>query len=775
MRLTIDNLDGQGAVEYSSAVWSESRMQIERTLNAPSRCAWQMVLTGTALAMPRRRGRVIVTSDAGTSLFTGYIATEPEKVVAGESMDSVVYRVTVSALSDDWLLDRQKLAGAAVGLSQPAANVLQTLTSRTGTGAVVTGGIANSRTIGVFTPDASEIWSKNAARIAAAAYAGYRVVNRALSLQSAGATVHPFSDQDGSLSPGMVQATQVKELANDITLSGEMEPTTYVTELFLGDGSTSVFKLSAAPFHPSHRSGGGTVLNDIFGETSFDTDVWTIGDPGTVLSLSGRGLTLQGGNGQDGGTTLTAVAPLEMSGTLLFEAGGVQLSGASNGVLSGLYSGSIARPNCFAGFNVKQVNGTTVVTPMVNGAEIGAALMLRNGHTYDLRLRLHCREAQRVNQIYYTMVEGAVQTFGGGSVAAPVDVVFEYQDLGAASNTPATVLYDGPIAMATIPAVCSFALVNSEQMFGSVNYCRITRRGPLWVTSTPPSASRRTRLIGVAGEGVDCSLSTGGTLTFFAGQIPVAGEVIAVIYRRSDRSIARVADPQSIAAETAAGFPGIAQWMGRVSHPVARSSADCRSAAKALLSLSTSADAALSGRYLTKNPSSDVWPGDVLTFEQTGAVTNVLVRKAIIKDGGGAPEVLTYNLEFANDWVEALGVEVTAGVATDSVLPALAAPLLAAPTTPALSQLQTLAVNGSSVQVDSGMDPVAGGGFEVRRRDGGFAANSDQDLVLRSPVRTFTVPRSAQVEHFYIRAYDGSPTPVYSAVSSAIFTNFPVS
>ena len=299
MRGTIDNLDGLGAVEYSSAVWSGGRMQIERALNAPSRCTLQLVLTGTALATPQRRGRVMVTSDAGTSLFTGYIATAPERVVAGASMGTVMYRVAVSALSDDWLLDRQELAGATDGLSQPASDVLQTLTSRTGAGAVATSGVVNTRNVGVFTPDPSESWSENAARVAAAAYAGYRVVDRALSLLSVGATVHNFSDQDGSLSPGMVQAAQVKELANDVTLSGQMEPTTYVTELFLGDGSTSVFKLSTAPFHPSLRSGGGTLLNDTFGEASLDTGVWNIGDPAAVLSLSGNGLTLQGGNGQD--------------------------------------------------------------------------------------------------------------------------------------------------------------------------------------------------------------------------------------------------------------------------------------------------------------------------------------------------------------------------------------------------------------------------------------------------------------------------------------------
>jgi hypothetical protein len=62
----------------------------------------------------------------------------------------------------------------------------------------------------------------------------------------------------------------------------------------------------------------------------------------------------------------------------------------------------------------------------------------------------------------------------------------------------------------------------------------------------------------------------------------------------------------------------------------------------------------------------------------------------------------------------------------------------------------------------------------VRRRDGSFGAGVDQDLVLRSPVRSFDIPRAAQVERYYVRMYDASTPPLYSRVSSAIFTNLPV-
>ena len=77
--------------------------------------------------------------------------------------------------------------------------------------------------------------------------------------------------------------------------------------------------------------------------------------------------------------------------------------------------------------------------------------------------------------------------------------------------------------------------------------------------------------------------------------------------------------------------------------------------------------------------------------------------------------------------------------------------------------------------MDAGTAPPAGGGFEVRRRDWDFGLGVDQDLVLRSPVRNFSIPREGQVEQYYVRMYDGSAPPVYSRFSSAVFTNLPVS
>jgi len=770
VKITIDNLDGVGAVDYSGAVSADSPLKIERALNAPSRAGGMLDLSGGALRAPARRGRVVMTSDGGAVLFTGYVATEPERIYAGVATMGPVYRYAFSAISDEWLLDKQATPLGGAGFAQPGGQVLTTLTRRVDSGLFTTAGVLDGAKVGVFEPVQTETWSANAGRIADATYAAYRVLNGVVTMQPAGAVTHAMSDSDGTLQIAALKSSAVKELANDVTVSGAMEPAPYITETFMGDGTTTVFRLSETPFRPKRSANSSRLLSDSFNEGAFNPRVWKLVDPGAHLGFGAGGLAMTGGNGFDGQTTLTAIDAVEMGGTLVIEAGNLQLSAGSTGIVCGLYAGATLAANCLAGYNVRQSGGATVAVPLVNGAEVGTAFTLLNGHTYTLRIRLHCVEAQRVLQAYYAMVDGVVRQFGGGTVAAPMSVVFEVQDLGVSSNTPATVLYDGAVAASA--ASCNFVAVNSVQMFGSMGYCRVTQTGSAWVTSTLSNGTRATRLIGIAGEGVDCTVSASGTVTFLAGRIPVAGEIVTVTYRGQQRAVARLEDAASVAAEAAGGMPGTAEWLGKVTSPVARSSMDCESAALAVLSFSASRAAAIAGTYEAVNPA-DVWPGDVLAIAGGGETMNVIVRRVEIVDGSAWPEMLTYRIAFANDWAEGLGLKLSEAIAADALLPGTAL-TAAANVLPNLQQMQVVSATGTALQVDAGTDAPAGGGFEVRRRDWDFGASVDQDLVLRSPVRNFSIPREAQVERYFVRMYDGSTPPVYSRFSSAVFTNLPV-
>jgi hypothetical protein len=683
VRVTIDNLDGAGARDYSAALSADGPLKVERVLHAASRCSGLLDVAPFGLPVPVRGARVVVMNDAGATLFSGYVATDAERIYAGIATTGSVHRVAFSAVSDDVL-----------------APVL-----------------------------------------------------------GAGAT-HLFGDGDGTLHVAQLAESRVRELAQDVTVSGEIEPTAYITEYFVGDGTTDVFQLAQEPF----RAASASLLEERFDQARINPQVWSTADAGSFLALTSAGLTMSGGNGFDGQTSLTAVTPIEIGGSLVIEADKVALGAGSDGVVCGLYSGTVARSNCFAGFNVRQSVGATIVTPFVNGAEVGTPLTMLSGHKYTLRLRLHCPEAARVNETYSAVVEGGLRSFGGGAVAAPVWLVFEARDAGVSSSTPATVLYAG--SLASSPGSCSFAVVDSVQLYGSIGRCSITQASGAWIVSTATDGTQTVRVTGAAGDGVDCMVSPAGRITFFAGRIPVAGERITVMYRGRRRAVARLGDT--------AALPSTARWEGKVTHPPARSTADCESAALAVLSFAAGRGAAVSGTYATLNPEADILPGDVLAISSGGDTLKAIVRAVSIEDGHARPEVLHYRIDFANDWAAGLGLRLADTVAKDAMLPQFAS-ATAANVLANLPALAVVSVTGSTLEIDAGTAPPAGGGFEVRRRDWAFGPGTDADLVMRSSVRSFSIPREEQVERYFVRMYDGSNPPVYSRFSSAVFTNLPVS
>ena len=150
----------------------------------------------------------------------------------------------------------------------------------------------------------------------------------------------------------------------------------------------------------------------------------------------------------------------------------------------------------------------------------------------------------------------------------------------------------------------------------------------------------------------------------------------------------------------------------------------------------------------------------------------------VAKDTHAVPESVQYEISFANDWAsewaDGLGLKLSESIATDAWLPPTAAGGPAA-VCASLQQLSIVSLTGGAIQVDAGLDPPMGGGFEVRRRDWAFGVGVDSaDLVLRSPVRSFSLPRAAQVEDFYVRMYDGETPVAYSRFSSLLCVNWPL-
>jgi hypothetical protein len=123
-----------------------------------------------------------------------------------------------------------------------------------GAGVTVTAGATMPAATGAFAARASQPWSTNAGNAAGSAYAAYRALNGQVSIEPVGTTTHVLSDADGTLSVAELNTGAVRELANDVTLTGAEEAAAYIGESFMGDGTTTLFTLSEPAYRDSART-----------------------------------------------------------------------------------------------------------------------------------------------------------------------------------------------------------------------------------------------------------------------------------------------------------------------------------------------------------------------------------------------------------------------------------------------------------------------------------------------------------------------------------------
>ena len=108
----------------------------------------------------------------------------------------------------------------------------------------------------------------------------------------------------------------------------------------------------------------------------------------------------------------------------------------------------------------------------------------------------------------------------------------------------------------------------------------------------------------------------------------------------------------------------------------------------------------------------DVWPGDALLLNapSTSLDAQVVVRAVTVSYRASYPDLVEYAIIFANDWADDLAIKTSATVPADAWLPAPIAPTVLAN----LNALAVTALNGTTVTINAGVTPPAGGGFEIR-------------------------------------------------------------
>ena len=769
MKITIQGMD------YSATLDSIHPLTIERKLNQPSVCQlWLSLPKGGSLATPLRNQSLAIWGDDGTPYFTGYIASSPCQEYAGISIDGPRYRIAIRAISDELLIDQLPASRTRASAGMTAGQLMTSLVMHSRSAAVATQGLNLNAPISSFIPEPGASWSKSAGQIALRARSVYRALAGALTLSQIPVTVHQLNETDSSLNLSSLALTSSTDraLANDVTVCGEHEPAAFVTEYFLGDGITAQFSLGADAFFPSVSK--TTIIDELFNESNIDLTVWNSSGGAGDLSLGAGGLRMNGGNGVDGQTMLTWIDSIELGGTLLIEAVGVTLSTGSTGILAGLFVGLDTLSGCVAGFQVKAQPGTGAVTlqPVVQGTAAGTEYAISPANQYTLRIRIHSPECERSLATYRSFGDAGPITYGGQGNQAPAKLTFEIQEfVNGVAGMPVT-LYEASID--SLPGSCSVVAASSINLNGSMRAFRLTNLGSGWVMSTPKDGTERTRRLGSVTEAGECQLERPDRLVFYSGFVPQTGEQIAVSYRTMGRAVGRAVNTSSQQQLAAAGLPAVAQWIGSVTNPPARSSADCRNAAATMVEASASISALWKGSYkgTQLDFATDVWPGDALLLNAPSMNLNsqMVVRAVTMKYISSYPDVVAYDISFANDWADDLAIKTSKSVPEDAWLPAPIAPTVLSN----LTSVVVVSVSGAAVTINTGVAPPAGGGFEIRRRDFGFMAGEDPDLVMRGSQQSMTFSRESANDRFYIRMFDGSTPPNYSEFSAALFINLPL-
>ena len=768
MNITIQGQD------YTAALDAAHPLTIDRMLNEPSVCQlWLSLPANGSLPTPVRGQSIAVRGDDGRAYFTGYIAVRPLPEYAGMAMEGPRFRMAVHAVSDEILLDQLLMTPSRGATGMTAGSLVTSLVMRTGSATLSTQALSLGTAISNFVQEPGLSWSRSTGQVANQARAAYRAVDGVLVLAEVPGTVHPLDETEGSLDPASLALTaSVKRaLANDVTVCGQHEPVAYVTEYFLGDGVTTQFNLAAEPFFPA--AANTKIISESFNEPTIDLTRW--GNPGGYgyLSLGAGGLIINGGSGIDGDTLLTWMDTVEMGGTLLLEASGVTLAPGSTGVVAGFFTGFERLADCVAGFQARAEQGSGQVTlqPVVEGTPTGTCYAVNPANQYTLRLRTHCPKDERALAIYRSYGDNGAISYGGQENQTPGNLQFEIQEfVNGVAGMPVT-LFDGSVS--SLPVACSVVAASSLNLKGTMRALNLTNLGSAWVASKPAGSEWYTRRLGTLAELAECYVASLGKLVFNAGFTPAAGEQIAVSYRTVGRAIGRAADKSSQEALANSRLPAIATWIGTVTNPPARSSADCRNAAMTMVEAASSVSALWSGVYRGDSSSfaADVWPGDALLLNapSTNLNAQVVVRTVKLSYRASYPDNINYVIAFANDWADDLAITTSMTVASDAWLPAPIAPSFADD----LTGLTVTGLTGTTVTINTGVTPPAGGGFEIRRRDFVFMPGEDPDLVMRGSQPNMTFSRESANDRFYIRMYDGSTPPNYSEFSTALFINLP--
>ncbi|MGA7402627.1 MAG: hypothetical protein WBW38_21590 [Candidatus Sulfotelmatobacter sp.] len=780
MKLTIDNLQGQGPQDYTASLDGSKLPKVERKLNQPAELQFSLLANSPGFVIPAMGARVTLGKTNGSDVFTGYVIAAPQYEYLGWGEQGPVYRYNVAAQSDEVLLDQKALPNRSPFVDRSAGNALRQLAQDLLPELFNVSAVQNLDPLASYEVNPQKSFSFHAAEIAVASRAGFRTMNGALILAPLGVAVYALNESDANFSPAGLCLNSPNLLVNDVTVIGQDEPQALVRDYFAGDGLSLKFYLSQTPFAQPKPA----LIDEEYLGPGLDATTWVENDPSSAVSVVAQTLQIAGGTGVDGQTTVNFVEEIELGGALELQHGDVTFTAASQGVLGGLYAGAISVGGCLAGFQISPSGGASTIQALINGSLTGPVMTTTPGHLYCFTTYLYSMEVYRTGETYHSSLHPAGSGWGGAAVTADVRFVLEVQDIDpnnpATLVAPATLLYDNVIPSA--PGFCTYALVNAVSMQCSIAYTYVAHISLAEVRTALPSANYVTQLVGSLADGAACEITSDPSLDFYPQYVPALNQLIVVSYRGSGRAVAQVENEASVTSLQKGADDGTRGAVRMMKNPGARTDIDCENAALAILDDAT--NPAWSGTYETwsdflPGAAADIFPGDAITLNVPSrkASFTAIVREVGIEVADPANDRGFYTIGFANDLASPLAIEYvtsTTTIALQDMPPLLQTTQVGAYYHVDLTQAQITAVSSTTVEVDAGIAPGTGCGIEVRENDYGWGQANDRNLLGRFNTQTFTLARLARTQNYFLRLYDGSSPPKYSRYSAALHVDYPL-
>lgn len=780
MKFTIDNSEGQGAIDYTGALDLSVAPDVERRINQPSTLKCSLLGGVAGFVVPAAGARVSLAKANGEFVFTGYLTQAPQFESLGWSEQGPVYRYNLLAESDEVVLDQKALPNRAPFVARSAGSALRQLAQDLLPDGFDVSAVQDVDVIASYSVNPQKKFSYHAAEIALMARASYRAMNEALILAPVGEASYAIDECDANFSPAGLSSSSPRTLMNDVTVIGLIEPQAYVRDYFVGDGLSLRFYLSQKPFQQNRPA----LIDEQYLGPQLDPATWAVKDPASAISLLAQSLQVNGGSGQDGKTTVSFLEQIELGGALELQHGEVSFSGPSQGVIGGLYSGAVSAAACLAGFQVTPSGAASKIQALVNGVASGPAVTTTAGHRYLLTTYLYSMEVYRSGERYHSSVHGSGNACGGAAIPADVRVVLELQDIDPAVPAtlvaPAMVLYDDVISNA--PGFCSYALVDAVNMQCSIASTYVTHIATALVRTALPNSAYTSRLVESLSNGGECFIASSTTLDFYPQYVPSLNTLIVASYRGSGRAVAEVMNATEIAAQQDGVDDGVRGIVRTIKTPSARTQTDCENAALALLD--DAGGPAWLGTYQTwsdflPGQADDIFPGDSIAANVPSrqAAFHAIVRRVGIEVLDPADDRSKYTIDFANDLAAPLAME---SEPSATAIPLQDMPVRLSTTQVGsyyladLTEAQITQITSTTVQVDAGMPPGSGCGIEVRVHDFGWGPGNDRSLLGRFSSQTFSLPRLGRTQTYFLRLYDNSSPPRYSRYAAALHVDCPL-